>query len=178
MIGRRTFFAIIATILTVSMSAAALNIVFSNTLTGSVPVQQGPLKLYWEPPLSSDGCDVTVPGSETQGTLTVSGVYQGDVVCTAIRLSNPTSHPFLVIVKFTVQMDSAVPTSSDLTLQYFDGTTWLPLTWDASGNGQFGPSGGFTAGANYDATTPLRAQFFTSASYTFAIWTERIVTTI
>jgi len=176
--GRRTFFAIVATILTVSMSAAALNIVFSNTLTASVPVQQGPLQLFWKPPASTVGCDVAVPGSEMQGTLTVSDVYKGDIVCTAIRLKNPASHGFLVIVKFNVQMGAGVPGPSDLTLQFFDGTNWQPLTWDGNGNGQFGPSGGFTVGAGYDATTELRAQFFTDLTYAFTVWTERIVSTI
>lgn len=146
--------------------------VLSNTLTASWSLSSSePLILSWD--------------TRYTFTMPVSGgsVIKGTWYEFAIRLQNPSATSYTVIVKFDIWAGSNSLTGSDMTIQYWDGSAWQPLTLTpvtVSGHdhlqGTFGGSG-FTVVAGYDATTQLKVNFEGSApidSYAANIWVEPI----
>jgi hypothetical protein len=156
----------LATVLAVTLVVGVYaGLQLSNTLTASWSVVNTGSELYlsWNP--SPDGSQFA------------RGVWYGSY---GVRLQNTGTATYNVIVKFRIDAGATMPGNS-FKIQYYDGSSWLDLPisgWgDASVEGTFGPSGGFSVGPGYDVTTPLQVMFDGTApitNYATYIWVEQV----
>ena len=91
--------------------------------------------------------------------------------------------PSNCLVAFTITeiSASAIPSntavSSDVTLQYFDGTTYQAIPLTASGNtlsGTFGPASGFPVGSGYSATTQMQITYNVAGTFSASAVVETV----
>jgi len=132
--------------------AYAASIILSNNLHDEVVVQDHAAVLSWDPQLPENvvtnityDCGVRLEGNEDAN----------------------------VIVKFVIAR--AGIEAGDVTVEYFDGTIYVPLSMTDTGGtleGEFGPVGGFPISAGYDETTLIQVTFSEGGSYSTDLWVE------
>ena len=106
--------------------------------------------------------DLTLQGPVANVQVGVATDYSAELTNTGNALTENAR------VQFSISRTGGIA-SSDLTLQYFDGNTYQPITLTACSAGfcgTFGAPSGFSVPAAYDATVNLRATFAVADTYT------------
>ena len=97
---------------------------------------------------------------------TIAGAMTGGYATRLTNTGGATAEN--VLVHFFVSSSVAIG-AGDLTLQYFDGSMYQPITLSSCAGGlcgTFGPPAGFSVGVDYDQATTLQAIYAKSAVYT------------
>ena len=159
--------------LSIGLAFAALSAIESSRVNfGSTivtnPTQTPPVP--FNPVLSTNYVlPSTVTGTPAQFTVTLTNTGGAS--------------PSNCLVAFTITEISAsaispnIAVSTDVTLQYSDGTTYQTIPLTASGNtlsGTFGPSTGFPIGAGYDATTQMQITYNVAGTFSASAVVETV----
>jgi hypothetical protein len=152
-------------VLAVAMVVAGAGLVISNELNAFNHVEDG-ITLSFAEGMFPEYTD-WAPGT----------VHRNVTYDLGVRLeSSINEDAILVFVEVTKATGINV---SDLTVQYWDGIAWLPLTFIDGGDSliaSFGPGDGFPVTEGYDVTTQFIVTYSVNGDYDITLWAETVET--
>jgi uncharacterized repeat protein (TIGR01451 family) len=117
---------------------------------------------------------IGINGPVANVQATVPTAYSAELTNTGSALTEN------VLVQFVVARTGGIA-PGDLSLQYFDGSQYQPITLSACGIwlcGTFGPPTGFAMPAGYDATTALQATFAVADTFTVQAFVQGVTSNV
>jgi hypothetical protein len=138
---------------------AAAGMVVSNVLEGSnvvPPAEEGATLSFVDSPTDYAGSVDWVNGGEA---------LIGQSYSLGVRLEGHAAYSNVVV---SIVIEKAGIATTDLSLLYYDGVEWLPLTFVAGVDqitSTFGPSEGFAISSTYNQTTAMALTYNTAGTY-------------
>jgi hypothetical protein len=162
---------LLASILVMTLVAGVYAAVrLSNPITTSWTLRESgtTLELYWAAPYGAPTGDLN----------------RGGWIYASIGLRNNGLATYTVLDWFKIYTAASGLPSGCVTIEYYDGASWLDMTGVLTGygsntlTGYFGPITGFPVGPGYDVVSSFRIMFNGNApinvGYTFEAWVEQI----